>query len=97
MEIKSFIMNRLLVSCYFMLISFCAQAQYNDTLFYKSGQQKAVAVRIHDEKFLTYEFRNASGKLIEKRVKLNKLEHFVIYDEAGNLVRHSKQPKRKED
>jgi hypothetical protein len=89
-------MSRLLTFCicFFYLVQ--ADAQFNDTLFMKSGEMKIVTVRQHDEKFLTYDAVNRGGKPVEKRIKLDKLKAFVIYDESGNLVRDSRHPKRRE-
>jgi hypothetical protein len=96
LEIKSFIMSRLLAFCIYFFWFFSADAQFNDTLFLKSDQMKIVTVRQHDEKFLTYDCMGRGGKLVEKRVRLAKLKAFVIYDESGVLVRDSRHPKRKE-
>jgi len=89
-------MSRLVVFFFCFSGVFAAGAQFNDTLFFKSHHIKIVTVRQHDEKFLTYECIGRGGKLVEKRVKLSKLEAFVIYDESDKLVRDSRQPKRKE-
>ena len=72
------------------------RSQHNDTLYFNSGKTAIVSVRLHDEKFLYYEFTKR-GKLREKRIPLTKLKSFVIYDDNGNLVHDSRQPKRKEE
>lgn len=90
-------MRRLLCFTFFLLTALASNAQYNDTLYYESGMVKAVTVRVHDEKFITYEYRGKGGKLVENRISLSKLKSFVIYDEYGNLVYNSKTAKRKEE
>lgn len=72
-------------------------SQYNDTLYYKSGNVKAVTVRQHDEKFLHYEYRGKNGKLVDNKISLSSLKYFVIYDEYGKLVYNSANPKKKEE
>lgn len=90
-------MNRLLAFLFFCVLSFGARAQYNDTLYYKSGMVKAVTIRQHDEKFLTYEYGGKGGKLVSARIPISKLKSFVIYNEYNELVYDSRNPKKKED
>lgn len=82
---------------FLLLSALTSKAQYNDTLYYKSGRVKPVTVRQHDEKFLTYEYGNKKGKLVSMKIKLDALEYFVIYNEYNELVHDSRQPKKKEE
>jgi len=90
-------MSRMLVLTTLFFFAINGYGQYNDTLYYKSGMVKSVTVRQHDEKFLTYEYRGKRGKLVENRISLDSLKSFVIYDEYGQLVYDSKNPKRKSE
>ena len=96
MEFKYFSMSRMptLLFCLFSLSA--VRAQVNDTLFFKSENIRIVTVRQHDEKTLTYECLNRKKEMVEKRIRLTRLKAFVIYDDAGNLVRDSRNSVRRE-
>ncbi len=90
-------MKKLLVLSFLLFAGIVSFSQYNDTLYYKSGNVKAVTVRQHDEKFVTYEYGNKKGKLVSGKVAKDSLKSFVIYNEYGELVYDSKNPKKKEE
>lgn len=90
-------MKKLLVLALLLFSGFTGFSQYNDTLYYKSGKVKAVNVRQHDEKFVTYEYGGRGGKLVSNRISKDILKSFVIYNEYGALVYDSRNPKKKED
>lgn len=90
-------MKKLLILTLFLFAGLRGFSQYNDTLYYKSGNVKAVTIRQHDEKFVTYEYGNKKGKLVSNRISKDTLKWFVIYNEYGELVYDSRKPKKKED
>jgi hypothetical protein len=90
-------MKKLLILSLFFLVGAIGFSQHNDTLYYKSGKVKAVTIRQHDEKFVTYEYRTSKGKLGSNRIAKKALKSFVIYNEHGELVYDSLKPKKKED
>lgn len=78
-----------------MLLNFSAGlvfSQYNDTMYFKSGNVKSCTIREYDEKFLTYEYRGQRGKLVENRIAVSTLKSFVIYNEYNELIFDSKNP-----
>lgn len=89
-------MKHFLVLLFFVALSQSGFAQYNDTLYYKSGHVKAVTIRQHDEKFVNYEYGGKNGKLISNRIPIKQLKSFVVYNELNELVYDSKKPRRKE-
>lgn len=90
-------MKKLLILPLFFFVGTIGFSQYNDTLYYKSGKVKAVTIRQHDEKFVTYEYGGKNGNLVSNRISKSTLKSFVIYNEYGVLVFDSKNPKKKED
>jgi len=82
----------LILFCGFGLFGF---SQYNDTLYYKSGFVRSCEIKKHDEKFVTYEYRNKKGNLVDNKIPTSKLTHYVIYNEMGKQVYHSRFPNRK--
>ncbi len=90
-------MKKLLFLTFLLFAGAAGFSQYNDTLYYKSGKVKAVTVRQHDEKFVTYEYGNSKGKLVSGKITRDALKFFVIYNEYGELVFDSRKPKKKED
>ena len=78
-----------------MGLNFCVGlvfSQYNDTMYFKSGNVKSCTIREYDKQFLTYEYRGQRGKLVENRIAISTLKSFVIYNEYNELVFDSKNP-----
>lgn len=90
-------MKKLLILSFLLFAGMRGFAQYNDTLYFKSGKVKPVTIRQHDEKFVTYEYGGKKGKLVSGKIALDALKSFVIYNEYGELVYDSKNPKKKEE
>lgn len=84
---------KLVLSLVFLfVINICVKAQYNDTLYYKSGMVKAVYIKQHDEKYLYYEYRGKRDKLVVNRIPIDTLKYFVIYNEYHEKVYDSRNP-----
>lgn len=72
-------------------------SQYNDTMYFKSGNVKSCTILEHDEKFLKYEYRNHNQKLVGNKISISSLKSFVIYNEYNELIFDSRTGFRKED
>lgn len=90
-------MKKLLILLILFFSAGVGFSQYNDTLYYKSGNVRVVTIRQHDEKFVTYEYGNKKGKLVSGRISVDTLKSFVIYNEYNELVFDSKNPKKEEE
>jgi hypothetical protein len=66
-------------------LSYCGMAQFNDTLFYKSGMAKVVEIYEFTPMITKFEKVNLKGDTLNSQVTANLISHFVMYDEEGIL------------
>ena len=90
-------MKKLLFLVGFVFVMTGVYAQYNDTLYYKSGMVKAVNVKKYDDFYVFYEYRSKKGKLVDNRQDRSALKHFVIYNEFNELTFNSQTGFKKEE
>ncbi len=79
-------MRQLVLLISFLTYYTIGNAQFNDTLTYKSGMVKVVDVTKYDEDKINFVHVNSKDKEVASSVSTNKLKKFVIYDENNNLV-----------
>ncbi len=60
-------------------------SQYNDTIFYKSGNIKVVDIESFDEKKIDYNYTNSKGVLKNISAAVGGIKRFVIYDNENRL------------
>jgi len=90
-------MKRLIFLIGFLVIGLDGFSQYNDTMYFKSGNVKSCTIIEHDDKFLKYEYRNHRQKLVGAKISISTLNSFVIYNEYNELIFDSRTGYRKED
>jgi len=71
-------------------------SQYNDTLYFKSGNVKSCTIVEYDDEFIVYNYRNKKQKLVDNKIAISSLKSFVIYNEFNELIFDSKNPAKKE-
>lgn len=69
------------INFYFVLQ---VNAQYNDTLFYKSGLEKACEIIKYDFDWIDYSAINSKKDTVYSSARINQLKYFVIYDSLNN-------------
>lgn len=67
----------------------CSQI-YNDTLFFKSGMERACAVNYFDLKNVNYTYTTKKGDTLINDLKMDQLKYFVVYDSLNVLEFSSK-------
>ena len=80
-----------------MALEIVGFSQYNDTLYFKSGNVKSCTILEHDDEFISYHYRNKKQKLVDNKIAISTLKSFVIYNEFNELIFDSKNPVKKED
>jgi len=66
---------------------------YNDTLYFKSGLERACEVQYFDDHNLKYIYVTKKGDVVSPTVKIDQLKYFVIYDSLGVFQMSSKDQK----
>lgn len=80
-----------------MALEIVGFSQYNDTLYFKSGNVKSCTIVKYDDEFVSYQYRNKKQKLVDNKIAISTLKSFVIYNEFNELIFDSKSPVKKED
>lgn len=80
---------------FFILTNYCF-SQYNDTLYFKSGNVKSCTILKYDSQYVHYEYRGQKGKLINNRISHSSLRSFVIYNEFNEQIYNSKSAKKED-
>ncbi|NOQ75535.1 MAG: hypothetical protein GQ574_26230 [Crocinitomix sp.] len=83
-------MKTLILTLALFALSFNGIAQFNDTIFYKSGMQKVVSIKDFTNTQIFYTTVNSKGKTVDSQVTKSVVRRFVMYDEDGTLQYNSK-------
>lgn len=83
-------MNKLILILAILCISSSGMAQFNDTIFYKSGMEKVVEISDFTDGLIKYTKVNGKGATVDSQISMNVVSRFVMYDEEGILQYDSK-------
>ncbi|MBL7899746.1 MAG: hypothetical protein JNJ99_14500 [Crocinitomicaceae bacterium] len=70
---------------------FSFSQNFNDTLYYKSGLERACTINHFDSKNLNYTYVSSKKDTLTHSVKLDQLKYFVIYDSSQVKTFSSKE------